>query len=89
MKILEKIYNCKLTRISSNHDAVRTDEVIGWCEELPVEGKPFHMQGPPLYSGDLRDVETTTIVSTKATNWGEVEFHTANSHYKFELLYVE
>lgn len=89
MKLLEKTYDCKLTRISSNHQNVRTDEIVGWCEELPAKGKAFHMQGPPLYSGDIRNMVTTPIIDTKAVGWGTVEFHTANSHYRFELLYVE
>lgn len=75
-----------LTRLSSNHEKLRTSEIQGWTNDVPREGHPFQMTAPPLEVGSHRLVWTTPV--TEVTKVGESSFlfKTANSSYKLDLL---
>lgn len=79
--------NCKLTRIKSNHNHVRTDEIIGQCEDKPVVGQIFVMTGPPLDpTKDIRAIWTTPVLEVIEISDTKMEFKTMNSHYGWEEL---
>lgn len=78
-------FKVKLTKIQSNHQNLRTNEILGTCMHLPVEGSVFYLMAPPLESGNVRLV-TTTVVQ-KVVDLGSVlDFETENSSYKLEIL---
>lgn len=74
--------NVKLTKISDNQNNLRTNEVIGHCDELPVIGKSFIMFGEGIEFG-TRMVSTSVV---KEYNQEANVFKTLNSQYKLELL---
>lgn len=74
--------NVKLTKISDNQNNLRTNEVIGYCDELPVIGKSFIMFGEGIEFG-TRMVSTSVV---KEYNQETNVFKTLNSQYKLELL---
>lgn len=88
------MYNVKLIKITSTHNNVRTNEIVGWCNELPYEGKTFTMYAPPLenMSADYRIIGTSHIKSLHSIQIFEDsgnfyrEFTTENSVYRLEFL---
>lgn len=80
----------KLTRLSSVHDNLRTNEIEGVAYE-PVLGKCFELVGPPLDPlADVRLVYTTPVLTLKVLGHGPVySFTTRNSHYKVEFFEKE
>lgn len=77
---------CKLTKLVSLHQNLRSDEIVGGCLEVPRKGKMFTLFAKPLVrQADLRVITTTEV--TKIARKGKVyEFQTVNSIYKLELL---
>lgn len=73
----------KLTRIKSNHNNLRTDEVIGIAiYGLPEVGASFALAAESLDpTKDIRGVFTTPVTELNGNT-----FKTANSEYKFEVL---
>ena len=80
--------HCRLTRLSSIHQNLRTDKVAGDCLEVPAEGHPFTMTGKPLDpTKHVRLIETTPITRVLLPNDGQIiEFATKNSTYRWEHL---
>lgn len=77
----------KLTRVKSNHQNLRTDEIVGKCSHLPKVGSSFAMVAPPLEFGNIRGVWTTEIVSCEYDEAARIfSFTTANSEYRLEVL---
>ena len=75
----------KLTRITSNHNNLRTDSVEGETEQLPTPGEDFVLLGVGLEFG-TRMVRTTPVGEVMNLSEKEMEFKTKNSHYRLELL---
>jgi len=74
--------NIKLTKISTNVNKLRTNEISGCCHELPRVGFSFHMYSEGIEFG-TRCVSTSTI---KEINEETKTFKTLNSEYKIEVL---
>lgn len=82
------MYDVILTRLSSQHRNLRTDEVRGRAEELPRKGERFVLVGPPLTEGaPFRAVTTSEIQEVRHhSEEGSLEFWTENSHYGLQIL---
>lgn len=78
----------RLTRVKSTHNLLRTPEVVGDSNSLPlVIGKCFSMTAPSLTTfASIRYVETTPIEEIIQQDDKTYEFRTQNSTYKLELL---
>ncbi len=77
----------KLTRISSSHTILRTDEVIGHTENSPQVGKRFVMFADSLNpSGAFRHVSTSPVQTVEGISLRVMRFTTLNSVYEFEEL---
>lgn len=79
---------CKLTRVKSTHNNLRSDVIIGECDRPPMVGYEFYMEADPFEAdGGRRYVRTTPVVSfepdVKISTW---LFNTRNSTYLFEEL---
>ena len=79
---------CRLTRLSSIHNHLRTKVVEGNCDYRPKEGRIFFMVGKPLDpAAASRQVTTTLVLEREVSDQGKtIEFKTKNSHYRWELL---
>lgn len=84
---------CKLTRLKSNHQNLRTDTIEGQCDDLPAKGRCFMMTAPPLDpASGMRYVHTTPVLELehdgdKPEGIGAgIVFTTRNSTY--HLLYL-
>lgn len=78
---------CKLTKLSDNPNALRTNEVIGNFEDKPKVGEGFFMTAEALTPGmDWREVWTSRVTKIVSDNEQETVFHTLNSTYKVEYL---
>lgn len=79
-------YKVKLTKIKSNHTALRTDVIEGETSTLPTVGESFCLTGEPLDpKADMRLVVTTEIKFVEQMG-NEYRFNTLNSTYKLEVL---
>lgn len=77
----------KLTRLESNHQKLRTDEVVGYTHELPELNQVFQMTAPPLSEGLVRIIHTTPVLVLERKPDGKTYlFTTRNSKYKLEIL---
>jgi len=79
-------YNVKLTKIRSSHENLRTDEIVGFCNELPILDLTFVMYGEGLELKEAVRIVTTTRVQHVETIGNIINFGTENSLYKLELL---
>ncbi len=71
----------RLTKVSSTHNRLRTDEVVGEAFCAPVVGERFEMYAEPLDSAmDIRLVSTSPV-----TTFDGRRLSTANSVYDFEV----
>ncbi len=81
---------CKLTRIISVHENLRTDEVVGFCDREPMVGQEFHMVStkPLDPTMHVRLVSTTQVLERNPLRNGHIviDFKTINSDYKWEFL---
>jgi len=81
------MYEVRLVKIQSNHNNLRTNEIVGKCMELPEVGKTFLMTAPPLEEGNLRIVLTTEIKECSfLKEESKYLFQTQNSKYELHLL---
>lgn len=79
-------YTGKLTKISSTHINLRTNEVIGEFELLPEFGESFQIIAEPLdATKDYREV-TTTPIKTLTCYDNVYRFSTLNSEYELEVF---
>ena len=75
--------NCKLIRMLSNHQNLRTDEVIGKITELPQVGHNLHLIGESIDPNKYyRDIQTSEIQTVQYNKNKEYIFTTNNSTYK-------
>lgn len=78
--------NGKLTKISENKNALRTNSVMGEFVEYPEVGMPFFLFGKALDMTDpgyFRQVNTSVVQEVKKIDTG-IEFRTLNSVYRLE-----
>jgi hypothetical protein len=85
------MYTCKLTKIVSNHTNLRTDEIVGFCHDLPAQDQDFLMFSSPLVlapgsSRGLRVVHTTEVQKVETIDSTELIFKTRNSTYKLSEI---
>lgn len=83
--------NVKLTKIYRKPElegGLRTDEVIGVCQNLPCKGVRFSMLAEPLeIKAGVRLVETSVVQEVKIKQHNLYSFITeSGSHYKVEVL---
>lgn len=74
------MYKVTLERIS-NGVALRTDSVVGYCLDLPLEGKSFQMFGQGLTSDQHTRMITTSTVQTIEQTLNTYLLKTQNSVY--------
>jgi hypothetical protein len=89
----QKTWDGILKRIQSNHNKLRTDEVIGVCYESPKVGDSFIMYAESLeLKGGTRVVYTTPVLSVV---WDPPDgsqrvigctFTTQNSTYHLDMV---
>ncbi len=80
----------KLTKLSNNHNNLRTKEVIGSADKLPVVGERFVMTSRPLDQGaSVRLISTSPVTGI----YHDFNLHselytikTENSTYLIEVL---
>lgn len=41
------MYKVEFRKVQSNHNSIRSDVVVGLCENLPIVGKQFVLMAPP------------------------------------------
>ncbi len=75
-----KMINIKLTKLSTNPNKLRTNEVIGNTCAMPRIGDRFIMYAEGLEEG-IRCVDTSPVTEIQG-----LIFKTENSTYKLELL---
>lgn len=85
----------KLTRITAS-GAMRTQEMVGWCRNVPTIGEPFLIMnddpiekdsGIPDLPNNNRAVTTSRVMRTNKKFDGGVEFWTeSGTNYLFEEL---
>lgn len=78
----------KLIKLSSVHDGLRTDEIIGEFPRYPMEGENFFFLAealdPDLKETGVRFIETTPVLTSEQTG-NFIIFSTKNSTYKLEV----
>ena len=79
-------YNVKLTKIRSSHEELRTDELTGFCNELPTLDLTFIMFAEGLESGEAVRMVRTSRVQHVENMDNIINFGTENSLYKLEVL---
>ncbi len=88
---MEERINCILKKLSNNSNALRTNEVVGYCFEQPEINKPFHMFAKPIDpTASVRMVVTSLV---KEIEWLQsnnkiyrLEFKTLNSVYSLDIV---
>ena len=78
------MYLGQLSKITSNHNNLRTDFMEGVVKELPKVGDTFQIVGEGLEYG-MRVIHTTEIKSIDQLNEDTVEFKTRNSTYHLRV----
>lgn len=80
-------YQVKLTKVESSHSILRTNDVIGECDSLPVLGGSFEMYGEGLVAG-IRYISTSVVTSIEQDSSKSqlIIFYTLYSKYKLEIL---
>lgn len=82
-----KLMKHKLTKLKSNHNNLRTDEVIGNVFFPPAVGSSLVMFSEPLdKTASIRSIQTSTIQEIYELSPGVIEFKTRNSNYRLEKL---
>ena len=85
-----KTYRVILTKMESNHNNLRTNEIEGDALFLPDVGKNFSVVGASLTPGlSHRLIQTTEVKSVESTGENEFLFKTQNSTYKLQVLSTE
>lgn len=75
----------RLTKMSANHNALRTPFVEGECVAPPEIGARFTLTGPGLEFG-TRLVSTSPVRAIDGAPGLTQTFYTANSRYQLEYL---
>ena len=80
-------YRVKLTKMSKNENALRTEEVDGYCVDLPEMKQSFRMLADPLDPKmDVRKVYTSDVQAYSIKSSSVIEFWTLNSKYRLDIL---
>lgn len=80
-----KRINCTLTKVSTNINDLRTNEVTGYCLELPEENERFNMYGSPLDpNANVRVISTSPVQKLSVDN-NNYTLETMNSVYKVNI----
>lgn len=81
-----KMKKVQFTRIESNHQNLRTNEMLGRAPEMPEVGKELYLFGESLtnYMG-TRLIRTTEIKDVQLKD-GVYRFTTQNSTYEMKVL---
>lgn len=74
-----------LTKVRSTHNNLRTPTIDGWFEKPPTVGEDFEFLAPPLESGSIRMIWTTSVRDVTELALGSVEFKTKNSTYRLDV----
>lgn len=75
------MYNVTLKKVTAGHN-IRTDTVIGHCDEYPIIGHPFTMYAESLsFVGGVRYI-TTSIVKDITVQDEYLTISTENSTYQ-------
>lgn len=83
----EKTMQVKLTQLKSNHNNVRTKEIVGEAAMMPTVGSQFSVTGAPLkLDQGSRYLITTPVTDIIFIDEKTYEFTTMNSTYKLEIL---
>ena len=78
--------NVILTKVTSTHNNLRTDQIVGKTLKLPTIGQSFQMTSEPLTPGTDIRVITTSLVEEFKDEDGVIEFKTRNSTYLLQVL---
>lgn len=73
-----------LIKVKSSHNNLRTPEVFGRIEQLPIVGNSFFLLAAGLDFG-TRIVQTTPVQSVEKLTDTLYTFKTENSEYKLEI----
>ena len=85
-----KTYHVVLTKVESNHNNLRTNEIEGHTLYLPDVGQGFNLVGESLTPGlSHRMINTTEVKSVESIGQDEYLFKTLNSTYKLKVLGTE
>lgn len=77
----------QLTRFESTNDNLRTNEIRGKAQALPVVGRSFQMTAVSLKPGAFfRAISTSMVRKIKKIHDGKYEFWTQNSHYGLSII---
>ena len=80
---------CRFTKLSKNKNALRTNEIVGECSNLPTIGENFILVGESLENKDenaIRIITTSTVVDVKNDETDKYVIHTLNSTYQLEII---
>lgn len=82
------VLNVKLTKIESNHNNLRTNDMVGTTAQIPEVGHEFIILGESLsFKGGARVIHTTEIKDVKLDLANKkMTFQTQNSTYDLEVL---
>jgi hypothetical protein len=80
------MHNVKLTKLCSNHDAIRTATITGECVLLPIKGRIFTMVALPLDKTKVVRYIHTTVIQDIINDGTTYMFHTRNSTYRLDLV---
>lgn len=78
------MYKVKITKISTNPNAMRTPDMVGICQELPKEGEIFIMLGEGLEFGTR--CFNTSVIKSIVQEGNLFILQTQNSVYHVENL---
>lgn len=78
--------NGRLTKISDNSGALRSNQIVGYFHAPPIIDTRFTLYAESLTPGmDHREISTSPIVSV-AKEQGALVFKTLNSAYMLEIF---
>lgn len=83
------IYKVKLTKIQSDHNNIRSNEIIGVTSFLPKMGERFLMLSEALdksQGANARYIETSPITNIFKVSDNIMTLHTTYSIYELEIL---
>lgn len=85
-----KIFDIKLTRLSTTPTKLRTPVVIGTCDYLPKVGTSFLMFSKPIDPlADMRIVETSKITSVSMLVKDKHYMFTTETGSEYELNVID
>lgn len=83
------MHKVRLTKIQSEHNNVRTNEVVGVTSSLPKIGDRFQMLSEAIdksQGANVRYIETSPVESLKSSCENTIIMKTHYSTYELEVL---